>query len=297
MTENTADPSRVVLLGLGDMGTAFARAWLAAGHPVTVWNRTAARAEPLAAEGADVAATAAEAVASGRLVVTCLLDDASVGSVLEGVDLTGRDLVDITTGTPGEARARGEWAAGRGARFVSGGIMAVPPMVGVPESGAYTFYSGSAESFADHEKALAVPTAARFSGADPGLAALLDVALLSAMNGMFSGLTHAFALTRGSGVPVGEVAGLLEGWVGAMLSDAVHGFAERLESGDLTTGVVSNLAMQSRGLATLLRTAEEQGVGTELLAPYDALMARHVADGHGDQDGAGLVDRLLRNPA
>lgn len=297
MTENTTDPSRIVLLGLGDMGTAFARAWLAAGHPVTVWNRTASRAEPLAAEGADVAADAAAAVAAGRLVVTCLFDDASVGSVLEGVDLTGRDLVDVTTGTPDEARARAEWAAARGARFVSGGIMAVPPMVGVPESGAYTFYSGSAEAFAEHREALSAPTGARFSGTDPGLAALLDVALLSAMNGMFGGITHAFALARTSGVPLGEVSALLEGWVGAMLSDAAGGFAARLESGDLTTGVVSNLAMQSRGMETLLRTAQEQGVGTELLRPYADLMARHVADGGGDQDGAGLVDRLLKAPA
>ncbi|CAL9541048.1 hypothetical protein SUDANB121_04257 [Nocardiopsis dassonvillei] len=297
MTENTAGEARIVLLGLGSMGTAFARAWLAAGHPVTVWNRTAARAEPLAAGGADVAATAAGAVASGRLVVTCLLDDASVGSALEGADLTGKDLVDITTGTPDEARGRGRWATERGARFVSGGIMAFPPMVGVPESGAFTFYSGSEEAFAEHGKALAVPTAARFSGEDPGLAALLDVALLSAMNGMFAGLTHAFALTRGSGVPVAEVAGLLEGWVGAMLSDASGGFAERLESGDLTTGVVSNLAMQSRGLETLLRTAREQGLSTGMLQPYASLMERHVAEGGGDHDGAALVDRLLKDPA
>ncbi|MDT0331609.1 NAD(P)-dependent oxidoreductase [Nocardiopsis lambiniae] len=297
MTDNTLDPTRVVLLGLGDMGAAFGRAWLAAGRPLTAWNRTASRAEPLAAAGADVAVDPAAAVAAGRLIVTCLLDDASVGSVLEGVDLTGKDLVDITTGTPEEARARAEWATARGARFVSGGIMAVPPMVGVAESGAYTFYSGSTEAFAEHEKTLAVPTGTRFSGEDPGLAALLDVALLSAMNGMFAGITHAFALTRRSGVPLGEVAGLLEGWVGAMLSDAAGGFAERLEGGDLTTGVVSNLAMQSQGYDTQLRTAEEQGMSTELLRPYADLMERHVADGHGDQDGAGLVDRLLRDPA
>ncbi|MFL1428348.1 MULTISPECIES: NAD(P)-dependent oxidoreductase [unclassified Nocardiopsis] len=296
MTENTADTSRVVLLGLGDMGTAFARAWLAAGHPVTVWNRTASRAEPLAAEGADVAADPAAAVAAGRLVVTCLLDDASVGSVLEGVDLAGKDVVDVTTSTPGEARARAEWAAGRGARFVSGGIMAVPPMVGVPESGGYTFYSGSAEAFAEHEKALSVPTGARFQGGDPGLAALLDVALLSAMDGMFAGFTHAFALARRSEVPPARVAELLEGWLAAMLPAAGE-FAARLESGDFTTGVVSNLAMQAHGEKTLLRTAEEAGVSTELLLPYGDLMVRHVAAGGGDEDGAALVDRLLKDPA
>ncbi|WP_306366309.1 NAD(P)-binding domain-containing protein [Nocardiopsis sp. CC223A] len=296
MTENSTDPSRIVLLGLGDMGAAFARAWLAAGHPVTVWNRTASRAEPLAAQGADVAADPAAAVAAGRLVLTCLFDDASVGSTLEGVDLTGKDLVDLTTSTPGEARARAEWAAERGARFVSGGIMAVPPMVGVPESGAYTFYSGSAEAFAEHEGALSVPTDARFQGEDPGSASLVDIALLSAMNGMFAGITHAFALTRRSQVPPAQVAELLQGWLAAMLPAAGE-FAARLESGDFTTGVVSNLAMQARGEETLLRAAGEEGVSTELLLPYGDLMRRQIAAGGGDQDGAGLVDRLLKEPA
>ncbi|MFE9591115.1 NAD(P)-binding domain-containing protein [Streptomyces sp. NPDC006294] len=43
MDEHTASKAPVTLLGLGDMGTALARAWLAAGHPLTVWNRTRAR--------------------------------------------------------------------------------------------------------------------------------------------------------------------------------------------------------------------------------------------------------------
>lgn len=119
-------PTPLTLLGTGAMGTALARVWLAAGHEVTVWNRTAARAEPLAAEGATVAASAADAVAANRLVIVCLLDDASVGEALDGADPAGRDLVNLTTGTPAEGRARAAWAEARGARFLDAGIMAVP---------------------------------------------------------------------------------------------------------------------------------------------------------------------------
>lgn len=131
MTDTTAHRS-LTLLGLGDMGTALARTWLAAGHCPTVWNRTPAKAAALAAEGASVAATAADAVAASALVVVCLLDDASVGSALEGIDLTGKDLVNLTTSTPGEARARAAWAEERGARYLDGGIMATPTMIGAP---------------------------------------------------------------------------------------------------------------------------------------------------------------------
>ncbi|WP_093171847.1 NAD(P)-dependent oxidoreductase [Sinosporangium album] len=293
MTDYSAQSTSLTLLGLGAMGTALAHAWLAAGHPLTVWNRTAARAEPLAARGASVAATAAEAVAANRLVVLCLLDDDSVGETLDGVDLTGKDVVNLTTGTPGQSRALAQRAADRGARLLDGGIMAVPPMIGVANSGGYVFYSGSRSLFDTHSRVLAVPTATRYVGEDPGHAALYDVALLSAMTGMFAGVSHAFALIRGEDIPPKDFAHLLAGWLTAMAS-SVYGMAGQLESGDYTTGVASNLAMQVAGSATLLRTAEEQGVSPELLSPYMALMERRVAEGHGDEGGAGIVDLLTR---
>ncbi|MGC0419984.1 NAD(P)-dependent oxidoreductase [Embleya sp. AB8] len=283
----------LALLGTGAMGGALARSWLAAGHPLTVWNRTPSRTEPLAALGAEVAATPAEAMASAELVVVCLLDHTSVGATLADLDPAGRDLVDLTTGTPADSRAGAAWAAERGARFLAGGVMAIPPMIGVPNTGAYVFYSGSGELFEAHRDTLAVPAATRYVGTDPGFAALHDVALLSAMTGMFAGLSHAFALIRGEDIAPSEFAPLLAEWLTAMAPTARR-MAAQLDSGDYTTGVASTLAMQVAGAPTLLRTAREQGVDAELLLPYLALMERRVADGHGDESGTGLVDLLRR---
>lgn len=140
MSDNASAPTTptpLTLLGLGAMGTALARTWLAAGHPLTIWNRSPGRSTELALRGARVAATAADAVAASPLVVTCLLNDASVREALADADLTGKDLVDLTTSTPAESHARAVWAAGRGARFLDGGIMAVPPMIGAPDAGGY----------------------------------------------------------------------------------------------------------------------------------------------------------------
>ncbi|HEY8479470.1 MAG TPA: NAD(P)-binding domain-containing protein [Spirillospora sp.] len=282
----------VSLLGLGAMGSAIARAWLAAGYETTVWNRTARRAEPLAAEGVTVAATAAEAVAASDLVVACLLDDASVGDVLAGTDLTGKDLVNLTTGTPGQARDRAAWAAGRGARYLDGGIMAVPPMIGKPGSGAFVLYSGSSELFTARRDALAVLADARYVGEDAGSAALHDVALLSAMTGLFAGVAHAFALMRRTETPPKEFAPLLAEWLTAMTHYA-HEVAEHLEAGDYTLGVTSNLAMMVEANKTLLRTAEEQGVSPELLTPFMTLMEGRLADGHADEGTTGVVDLLM----
>ncbi|MEV0018514.1 NAD(P)-dependent oxidoreductase [Streptomyces tendae] len=298
MTDKTRDVRiPLTVLGTGAMGTALVRAWLAAGHPVTVWNRTPARAEALAAQGATVAASAAEAVSASRLVIVCLLDDASVGAALDGAGLAGRDLVNLTTGTPAEGRARAAWATARGARFLDGGIMAVPPMIGDADSGGYVFYSGSPELFEEHRDTLAVPAGTRYVGEDAGFAALHDVALLSAMSGMFAGIVHAFALIGPEDIAPADFAPLLVSWLGAMTGSA-HKAADQIGSGDYGKGVVSNLAMQVAGNATLLRTAEEQGVSPELLTPYTALMERWLAEGHGAEDTTGAVELLnLRRSA
>ncbi|MFH8756411.1 NAD(P)-dependent oxidoreductase [Streptomyces atroolivaceus] len=293
MTQKTVGKTPVTLLGLGAMGTELARTWLSAGHPLTVWNRTPARAAALAAEGAEVAGSAADAVAANTLVVVCLLDDASVDEALDGADLAGKDLVNLITGTPAQARARAEWARARGARYLDGGMMAVPPMIGVPEAGGYVFYSGSREVFEQHRETLAVPVGTTYVGEDAGFAALYDVALLSAMYGMSAGIAHAFALIRKEDIDPASLAPLLTDWLVAMAPSA-HLTAEQLRSGDYTKGVVSRLAMQVAGTPTFLGTAEQQGVSTELLSPYFALMRRRLAGGGGDEDLTGVVDLLVR---
>lgn len=280
----------LTLLGLGGMGRALADSWRADGHALTVWNRTPARAEPY---GDAAAPTAATAVAANRLVVVCLLDDASVGAALADVDLSGKDLVNLTTCTPAEARARAEWAVERGARYLDGGIMAVPPMIGAPDSGAYVFYSGSRELFDTHRTVLSVPAATVYVGEDPGFAALHDIALLSAMYGMFAGISHAFALVRDEDVPLKDFAALLADWLAAMAS-STHQTAQHLATGDYRAGVVSTLAMQTAAVPTFLRTAAEQSVSPELLAPFFTLMATRLHTGHGAEDTTGVIDLLSR---
>ncbi|MEU9320510.1 NAD(P)-binding domain-containing protein [Streptomyces sp. NPDC048295] len=293
MDNHNTSRTPVTLLGLGDMGTALARAWLASGHPLTIWNRTPEKAGPLVADGARAVASPAEAVVSATgPVVLCLLDDASVGEALDGIDLNGKDVINLTTNTPAQARQRARWAEERGARFLDGGIMAVPPMIGRPETGGYIFYSGDHTVFERHRQALEAPAGAKFVGEDPGHAALHDIALLSAMTGMFAGITHAFALMGPEkDLDRARFATLLAEWLGAM-SGAAHGMAAQLESGDYTEGVTSNLAMMTAANDTLVATARDQSVDPRLLTPYMELMGRRVAQGHGDEGLAGTVGLL-----
>lgn len=99
--------SDIAVIGLGTMGTALAEAFLNKGHSVTVWNRSPAKAQVLAAKAAVVAASLDDAVRSSQLIVVCLLVYDTVHQALAAAQetLSGRTLVNLTNGTPEQARA------------------------------------------------------------------------------------------------------------------------------------------------------------------------------------------------
>jgi 3-hydroxyisobutyrate dehydrogenase-like beta-hydroxyacid dehydrogenase len=77
---------KIGFVGLGAMGAAIAKNLVESGHEVLVFNRSPARAEPLRAAGATVAATPAEAARDAELVFTMVADDAALTSVTQGDD-------------------------------------------------------------------------------------------------------------------------------------------------------------------------------------------------------------------
>jgi 3-hydroxyisobutyrate dehydrogenase-like beta-hydroxyacid dehydrogenase len=194
MTETT-----VSVLGLGAMGSALASAFVRAGHSTTVWNRTPGRATALTVpRRADHAAAA---VAASPLVVLCVVHyDAAYEALAPATgQLAGATLVNLCNGTPKQAREMAAWATGHGADYLDGGIMAVPPMIGDPA--ALTLYSGSPAAFETHRDTLASLGTARHLGADVGLAALHDIALLSACTACSAAscMRSAWSAPRASG--------------------------------------------------------------------------------------------------
>ncbi|TMR17986.1 NAD(P)-dependent oxidoreductase [Nonomuraea turkmeniaca] len=280
-------PDNITVLGLGLMGSALARALLAAGHHVTVWNRTPAKADPLIAKGAARAATPAEAVEASPLVIVCLLDYPSVYEALKEVSLAGKTVVNLTTGRPAEAREAASWA--RGADYLDGGIMAVPQMIAGP--GALILYSGSKDAFDRHEQALAVMAEPRYVGADPGMAPLLDLAMLTGMYGQIAGFLEAAALVTSAKYPLTEfTTTLLIPWLNAMAALG-SAWAEKIETGDHRTEV-SNLEINKAGLENLVRTFREQGVKPDLLLPMKTVIDQRVAKGLGHEGLSVLIEEL-----
>jgi 3-hydroxyisobutyrate dehydrogenase-like beta-hydroxyacid dehydrogenase len=273
----------ITVLGLGNLGRAVAETFLRAGHPTTVWNRTAARAAGLAATVAD---TAAEAVAASELVVVAVLDHQAAQQVLSGVDVRGRALVNLTSGTPAEARELARWAEENGADYLHGAVYAVPQTIGTAESSIN--YSGSSPAHERWRNQLALLGKVTFLGADAGRASGYDVAILSGMYGLIGGFLHAAALARADGIKATELTPMLLSWLTDM-HPALTTFAEEIDGGSYDNAE-SSLAMNQSGLATLIRATEAQGVPFAALDSLKALVDRQVGDGHGAASLARAVE-------
>ncbi|MDT9692392.1 NAD(P)-binding domain-containing protein [Streptomyces sp. P9(2023)] len=295
MSETTSAPASdapVSVLGLGMMGSALASAFLKAGHPVTVWNRSPARTGPLVAQGALPAATVADAVAASPLVVLCLLTNDNVDELLTtlGDSAAGKTLVNLTNGTPEQARTLSARATALGARYVDGGIMAVPQMVATPA--AYVFYSGDEEAYETHRPTLAALGGTKWTGKDAGLAALYDLGLLTGMYGMFNGVMQALALARTENIGAEEYAELLVPWIAAMLG-GVPQIARDIDSGNHLTDV-SSIAVSAAAFPNFIATFEAQGVSTELFEPLRALLDRAVEEGYAEDGMSRRVEMLIK---
>jgi 3-hydroxyisobutyrate dehydrogenase-like beta-hydroxyacid dehydrogenase len=278
----------VTVAGLGPMGQALAAALLRAGHPVTVWNRTAARADALVEQGANRAATAA---GEGPLVIVCLIDDAAVHATLDPVaaDLRGRTLVNLTSTSPAQSRATAEWARRQGIGYVDGAIMTPTPSIGQPS--ALVLYSGPEDGYEAARPVLAdLGGTASYLGADPGLAAAYDVALLDVFWNAVGGLVHGLALARAEGIPGTRLAPYAAPVFG-MLPEMLTRFAERLEEGH-HPGDRSTIASAAAGVEHIIETALAHGIDTGALTGSREILRRAIDAGHG-ADGLSRLAELL----
>ena len=288
---STAQFAPVTVVGLGPMGTALARALLAAGVRTTVWNRSTSRARPLAGEGAAVAESLPSAVAAGRLVVVCLRDHDAFRQAVGGMGaevFAGRTLVHLSSATPDQARETARWAAQRGITYLNGAIMVPTPLMGTPES--LILYSGPTSVFDAARAHLAPLGRADHLGEDPGLASLFDVAMLEVFFAGMTSFLHAAAMMAANGTSARTFLPYAERVV-AILPDTLAGLArdvdERSHPGD-----EDNLAMEAAALDHIVAAAADSGTDSRLAVVMRDLARRAVASGHGADGFSRVVDQL-----
>lgn len=285
-----AGPSAVSVIGLGRLGTRLAQAFLTAGYRTTVWNRGAARADALAAQGALRAATVAEAAGAAPLVVACLPDYRTVRELLEPVAarLRGRTLLNLTSGTPEEAGAMADWVSGLGAEYLDGAAMSGTRLVGRPE--ALFVLSGSPDAFAEHRPVLASLGNTVHLGAAPELAPVYDTALFGLVWGALAGFYHAVSLAGAAGVEPTRFAAVAAGHM-PFAASLLTEHARQIERGDYPDHD-GTVAVHAAAMDHLVHASRAQGVGTEVPELFADLLRRASAAGHGDDGVASVVEGI-----
>ncbi|MFE9845175.1 NAD(P)-dependent oxidoreductase [Streptomyces goshikiensis] len=290
----TSQNSAVTVIGLGPMGQAMTRTLLGAGHPVTVWNRTAGRAAGVVADGAALAPTPARAVEASGLVILSLTDYRAMYEVLGGAtgSLAGRTLVNLSSDTPDRTREAALWAAGHGAAFLTGGVMVPAPMVGT--EAAHVYYSGRGEAARSHLATLAPLGTPRYLGEDPGLAQLMYQAQLVVFLTTLSALMHATAMLGTAGLKAGEaLPELLAGAdaIGAILRAGEEHPGAALDAGE-HPGDLSTVTMMGATADHIVETSTSLGLDLALPLAVRAHYRRAIADGHGGDNWTRIIDGI-----
>ncbi len=195
----------VGFIGLGLMGRPMAANLLKAGFPLTVWNRTASRAEALAAQGARVAASPAEAAASADVLITIVSDPPAIEQILWGAQgalstlRSGSVLVDSSTVTPDLARRAAAACAERGAEFldapVTGGTW------GAAKGELVMMVGGEVETLARVEPVFAAIAKRWFHLGPYGAGQTVKLAMNLLLALEVDALAEAMALAAAGGVP------------------------------------------------------------------------------------------------
>ncbi|MBC7160057.1 MAG: NAD(P)-dependent oxidoreductase [Porphyrobacter sp.] len=288
----------VAFLGLGVMGGPMAGHLARAGHRVTVYNRTSARAlqwvERHSADGLDVAhaATPAEAAANAAVVLSCVGNDADLAEVALGdggalaAMAPGTLFIDHTTVSP--AMARRIAAAGE-----ARGVLALDAPVSGGQAGAEAgrlaiMCGGTDEAMARARPVLAAYAARIVHIGEAGAGQSAKAVNQICIAGTLAGLSEAIRFAQGSGLDMARVLEAVSG--GAAQSWQMENRWTSMDAGEFDFGFA--IEWMRKDLAIALATARETGVALPVTALVDQFYAAVQAQGGARQDTSALIRHL-----
>ncbi len=286
---------RVAFLGLGVMGFHMAGHLAAKGHQVTVYNRTASKAQAWVERfGGQAAATPALAARDAELVCSCVGNDDDLRAVLTGPDgafdaaPAGCIFVDHTTASANVARELYEQASARGLHFidapVSGGESGA-------QNGVLTVMCGGDEAvFARAEPVISAFARAVTRIGGPGAGQLAKMVNQIAIAGLLEGLSEAIAFGQRAGLDMPLVLSVIS--KGAAGSWQLENRGPTMVEGKFDFGFAVDWMRKDLGLC--LDEARRNGATLPVTALVDQFYAELQRDGGGRDDTSSLIRRLRR---
>jgi len=289
---------KVTVIGTGRMGSALATALFKKGFVTTVWNRTAAKTEPLAKLGLHVARSVLEAAREADVIIVNILNYNATKQLLRQSEiesaLRGKVLVQLSSGTPDEAREMEAWAKPLGIEYLDGAIMVYPSDIGKPQGAV--LYSGSEELFNRLKPVLLTfGENVIFVGNEIGHAATLDVALLSwAISAMF-GFLQGYIVCEAEHLPIEKYMQFVKNLIPVldMVLAGLHGTIRAKDYGNTQASLEAYATFPNE----LIRWCRDHGVDHSLADPQLSLCKKAIKAGKGQADFAYLYEVLKKASA
>ncbi|WP_129839831.1 NAD(P)-dependent oxidoreductase [Streptomyces sp. RFCAC02] len=284
----------VAVLGTGIMGAAMARSLCRAGHDVRVWNRTRARAEPLAGAGARVADDPADAVAGADVVLTVLYDGAATLDAMRaaaGGLAAGTVWMQSTTAGPEALEPLAAFAREHGLVFAD------VPVLGTrqpAEDGTLVALAAAPHEARDRLAPVLDAVSARtvWAGERPGDASRLKLVCNSWVFALTHGAAEAVSLAEGLGVDPRLFLDAVGG--GPLDVPYLRVKSAAMLSGDLSPSFrVETAVKDSRLIAEAARAA---GLRLDLAEAGTARFTRAASAGHGGEDIAASYHASFSTP-
>jgi 3-hydroxyisobutyrate dehydrogenase-like beta-hydroxyacid dehydrogenase len=284
---------RIGFLGLGTMGFPMAHNLARAGHAVVVWNRTAAKADPLLKKGATRAPTPRQAATGQDLVFTSLADEQALRDVLDGESgalaglAPGAVLLDTSTAGLRATRWMDERARAAGASFVSAPVLGSKAAA---EKAQLVVVAGGPAAARDRARGALHAISARLVEMETAEQAALMKLVVNAIGGaMVAGLAEALALASKGGLDVARVVETVQ--ASSFHSPIYLMKGEQILEQDWQPRFTMALAEKDQRLAQ--EAAEELGAPVALNVAVRRLFAEGVASGRGGADFCAIADLLF----
>ncbi|MFJ9683185.1 NAD(P)-dependent oxidoreductase [Streptomyces sp. NPDC101194] len=286
MNPSAADTARqrptVAVLGTGIMGSGMARSLLRAGLDVRAWNRTQAKAAPLAADGATVTVTAEEAVRGADVVLAMLRDGPAVAAALTAASPglhTGQVLLQSSTVGPDATDDLVRRAADLGLIYLDAPVSGTKQPA---EQGKLTvFVSGPSAVRETVEPVLdAVGEHTVWVAEVPGAASRLKLVVNTWVINLVNSVAECLNLAEGLEIDPRTFLDAMRG--GPLDSPYLQGKAAAVLTGDLTPSFTLSTALKDARL--ILAAAGSSGVRLDLVAASADRFVRAEAAGHGGED-------------
>ncbi|AFH61844.1 NAD(P)-dependent oxidoreductase [Paenibacillus caseinilyticus] len=286
--------SEVSIIGLGPMGTALAQTFLKNDKRITIWNRTASKAESLVRQGAVLASSAASAINASPITIICVANYGSSASLLDTQEaasvLAGRTLIQLSTGTPQEARNSELWARERGADYLDGAIQAWPSHIGAPET--VILFSGSSTAFQTSEPLLRILAGnSIYLGEPVGSASAQALAVISYLLGTWLGFAHGAHILESEHLPVDSFGSMIAA-IAPLLGEEAKHQGKVIQTGKFGNPE-SSLQTSADSVERLLQQATEAGINSDFPRFALPLFAKAAAAGYGDEEVSAMI-KILR---